>query len=89
MHACDNPACVRSEHLVKGTQKLNVRDMNAKGRAPDRRGTLNGRSKLTEDGVREIRRRAAENRPLLAQEFGISNAMVSRIIRGEAWRHVA
>ena len=32
MHTCDNPPCVRVEHLVLGTQKDNVYDMSNKKR---------------------------------------------------------
>lgn len=31
-HHCDNPACVRPDHLFAGTQQSNVDDMRAKGR---------------------------------------------------------
>lgn len=33
MHECDNPKCVRPDHLVPGTQAENVADMIEKGRA--------------------------------------------------------
>ena len=32
MHLCDNPSCVRYEHLRAGSQKDNLADMAAKGR---------------------------------------------------------
>ncbi len=32
LHRCDNPACVRPEHLFLGSQKDNVHDCIAKGR---------------------------------------------------------
>lgn len=32
-HRCDNPACVRPDHLFLGTARDNVADMWAKGRA--------------------------------------------------------
>lgn len=31
-HRCDNPPCVRPDHLFAGTQKDNIHDMDAKGR---------------------------------------------------------
>lgn len=34
MHRCDNPPCVRPDHLRVGTQAENLADMRAKGRAP-------------------------------------------------------
>jgi hypothetical protein len=33
LHRCDNPPCVRNEHLFEGTKKDNTRDMISKGRA--------------------------------------------------------
>lgn len=37
LHSCDNPPCVRPDHLMLGTQRANIQDMLAKGRRPKRR----------------------------------------------------
>lgn len=56
-------------------------------RLPDGR---NATARLTEDQVREIRRRAetGEPREALATAFGIVPAHVRRIVRRDAWRAV-
>lgn len=37
-HRCDNRGCVNPEHLFVGTQRDNILDMFAKGRAPSQKG---------------------------------------------------
>ena len=58
MHTCDNPSCVRPDHLIVATQKDNMIDMSKKGRSHTNqaRGIDSGRHKLTEEEVIEIRR---------------------------------
>lgn len=46
MHLCDNPRCVRPEHLCAGTQRDNVLDMDAK----KRRRNLNSQKILCHRG---------------------------------------
>ena len=54
------------------------------------RGEQNWSAKLTDDDVREIRRRraAGETGVSLAREFGVVKQMISNIILRKSWAHV-
>lgn len=90
LHKCDNPACVRLDHLFLGTQKDNIRDMIAKGRrrAYDRHGERNPRAKLTAAQVADIKARRARGETLasIAALFGIGPSQVHRIANGKSWQ---
>jgi len=89
MHTCDNPACVRPEHLRVGDQAENVADMIQKkrDRRPNLKGAENGRAKLTEEDVREIRRRlrAGATQTELALEYGVALSNIGHIVHGRSW----
>lgn len=87
-HKCDKPLCVNPRHLFLGTIGDNVRDAVKKGRMNI--GVKNGRSKLTPSQVREIRekRLAGVSGLVLAKEFKVTNALIYRIAKRKAWRHV-
>lgn len=86
LHSCDNPACVRVEHLRYGTDKENRSDAVSRGR--DVHGESHRNARLSEADVRAIR---ADTRPapVVAAEFGIGRVHVYRIRRRVAWKHVA
>ena len=77
-HACDNPGCCNPDHLRFDTRAGNVADMVARGR--DR----NGHKRLTDDEVRVMRERRANgaSQKVLARDFGVSESLVTQIVRG-------
>lgn len=89
-HRCDNPPCVRVDHLFRGTNRTNTADRTEKGRGAA--GRRNGSARLSDDDVRAIRARYAAGdvtQTTLAAEFGVSQSLVSLIVLDKNWRHVA
>lgn len=91
LHKCDNPPCVRPDHLFLGTQGDNVKDMIEKGRQRyvARKGEDHGNAKLTWDKVSEIRRKyvSEESSTIkLSKEYNVSNSLIKQIIRNEIWK---
>lgn len=88
-HHCDNPACVRPDHLFLGTPQDNMRDRDAKQRQSC--GTRYPHAKLTDDIVRSMRKRYAAgevNQRQLSVELGVSGPSISRTLAGKSWKHV-
>jgi len=94
LHRCDNPLCARPSHLFDGSKADNNRDMVAKGRGRPAekaaRGEQSGGAKLTEDIIREMRRRhaAGENCCVLARAYGVSPQASYAACAGRTWKHV-
>lgn len=92
LHSCDNPPCCNPRHLFPGTLDDNNKDRAAKGRSVvgyhDYRGEKNPRAKLTASQVRAIRR-SNELQIVLANRYGVTDRMISRIKSRIAWKHVA
>lgn len=100
LHKCDNPPCVRPDHLYLGNAADNASDRVNRGRGTSgsqcwpkhrKRGEELPASKVTEDIVRRIR--AEHNPPLvtnqgLATRYGISKEQVWKIRKGRCWGHV-
>ena len=91
-HHCDNPPCVRPDHLFLGTDKDNMQDASRKGRLGHAglRGTTNHKARLVPDQVMEIRRRWADGETSrdLGADFGVAEGTVDWIVRGLSWSHL-
>lgn len=89
LHRCDNPPCVRPDHLFLGTNADNMADRNAKNRQS--RGAKNCSSaSLCEDRVRQIRKEAARGvrHRDIALRFGVDTSQISRIANRKTWKWV-
>jgi hypothetical protein len=97
-HKCDNPPCVRPDHLFLGTPRDNALDRDRKGRrdfshllrAPRPVGEQT-RHVLTEAQVLKMRRiysRGATSQAALARRFVVSKSLVQAIVSRKIWRHV-
>lgn len=87
-HKCDNRRCVNPNHLFLGTDVDNMNDKVAKGRQA--KGDSSGLSKLLERDIATVIE--MYNGGMLQREigenFGVSQAVVSSVIRGHTWKHV-
>lgn len=89
-HSCDNPACVRPDHLFVADHAGNMADKVAKGRQFLAQGEKHGRAKLTDDNVRAIRAAVAEGvaQSELARSHGVSSMTISGIVTRKRWKHL-
>jgi hypothetical protein len=99
LHRCDNPACVRPDHLFIGTIADNNRDMRTKGRRVPpgthgpcnwARGERHRAARLSEGDVHRIRRERASGLSYsqIAARNGIYPAHACKICTGRLWRHL-
>lgn len=95
LHHCDNPCCceaIQPGHLFLGTHTENMADRDRKGRHVTHRGVDHKRAKLTEEDVRDIRRRytQGETPASISRLYShkVSPTRIDQIVWGRAWRHV-
>jgi hypothetical protein len=86
LHSCDNPPCVRPDHLHLGGPLENMRERNARGRANWAQGEKSPTAKLTRWEVEEIRRlKGAVPQRDIARMFAVSRSAIAHIHRGSTW----
>ena len=88
-HRCDNPSCVRPDHLFLGTPTQNVHDATRKGR--NYLGPKTWSAKLTAIQVREIRLLHASGQSMcsIGRQYGVVHETIRAIIHRRTWCHVS
>ncbi len=89
LHKCDNPPCIRPDHLFLGTLQDNNKDKATKGRSLI--GERNANARLTENDVREIRElynRGGFTCRSLAELYKVTFPHISGIITRRFWRNI-
>jgi hypothetical protein len=87
-HACDNPPCLRPDHLFLASHRENLADAVRKGRVE--RGNRHHAAKLTEEDIPAIRAliRDGRTRREVASRYGVSRWTIGEVVHGRAWKHV-
>lgn len=89
-HRCvGSRACCNPKHLYAGTPAQNTEDRGWDGN--DLQGERNHKAKITASDVREIRRRwqgRESSQSKMAREFGLTPAVVSKIVHRDTWKHI-
>jgi len=86
LHSCNNPLCVRPDHLRFGTPKENTRDRVAAG--THQLGTRNNSAKLTREIVEDIRAsKGTESLQALAYKYGVTKQSIWAVVHNKSWNH--
>lgn len=76
------------EYVTPSENEQHSRDVLGKR---SQKGEAHGRSRLTNESVREIRtlRAGGMRKSQIAQQIGVSHRTVTQIVNGDTWRHLA
>ena len=85
-HRCHNRKCCNPFHLHEGTQQENMNDMKKANRQARMIGTDNGRAKLTEKQVIEIRNYDGDlSQYQLGKLYDVSHGTIWKIKHNKLW----
>ena len=88
-HICNNRGCVNPEHLYEGTQEQNVNDALMLGSFDNiHKGETNGRAKLTQEQVDEIRMESTGEwgeQTRMAKKYRVSRTQITNILNNKIW----
>lgn len=93
-HDCDNPKCVRPDHLFLGTAQENTNDAKKKGRIPQRTREQKefialSKRLLDIEQAEDIRKRYYEGGEtvlaVLANEYGVACYVIRHIVNGKTY----
>lgn len=90
-HTCDNPLCVKPDHLWEGTATDNARDRSAKNRSFRPIGELSYLCKFTKEQVLEMRQlfRSGTRVCDIARKFRNTRLQVVwNIVHRKRWKHI-
>lgn len=93
-HSCDREDCCNPRHLFSGTVLDNMQDKVRRGRCRRKetypQGQAHAQAVLTDQQALEIRKRhtAGESQTALASAFGCNQGTISKLVRGETWKHL-
>lgn len=87
-HSCDNPKCVRPDHLFLGTVLDNIKDRDMKNRTS--KGTNRTNAKLNDKDVRIIRERLKNGDTIasLSKRYEVTDSVISKVKYNQTWKHV-
>lgn len=90
-HKCDNPPCVRPDHLFAGTQLENMQDRIQKGRinngVRNQGGERNNNAKLSwpvVDSIRELHRQGLPQAEI-ARMLDVSRLNIWNVVHDKSW----
>ena len=88
LHRCDNRRCCNPNHFFLGNFADNMKDAYAKKRKTQPRGQAHSNAKLTDEQATQIRQRytSGEYQVPLSKEYGVSQRVISLIVRGESYK---